>query len=99
LACTARFGNGRLGSAAHHCDGLARYHELPQVNGYPFHPSEQDMISAAGIKDQELTIIVSMMLIELALLRLSALRCLTRKGSSYWSRCIRGFDGRDGRDN
>src|SRR5215813_2593288 len=28
------------------------------------------MISAAGIKDQELTIIVSMMLIELALLRL-----------------------------
>jgi hypothetical protein len=35
-------------------------------------PSEQDMISAAGIKDQELIIIVSMMLIELALL------CLTR---------------------
>jgi hypothetical protein len=29
------------------------------------------MISAAGIKDQELTIIVSMMLIELALLGLS----------------------------
>ena len=29
------------------------------------------MISAAGIKDQELTIIVSMMLIELVLLRLS----------------------------
>jgi hypothetical protein len=42
------------------------------VNGYPFHPSKQDMISAADIKDQELTIIVSMMLIELALL------CLTR---------------------
>jgi hypothetical protein len=21
----------RLGSAAHHCDGLARYHELPQL--------------------------------------------------------------------
>jgi hypothetical protein len=71
LACTARFSNGRLGSVAHHCDGLARYHELPQVNGYPFHPSEQDMISAAGIKDQDLTIIVSMMLIELALSRLS----------------------------
>ena len=66
LVCTARFGNGRLGSAAHHCDGLARYHELSQVNGYPFHPSEQDMISAAGIKDQELTIIVSMMLIKFA---------------------------------
>ena len=31
LACTARSGNGRLGSAAHHCDGLARYHELSQV--------------------------------------------------------------------
>jgi hypothetical protein len=29
------------------------------------------MISAAGIKEQELTIIVSMMLVELALLRLS----------------------------
>src|SRR5262249_18608940 len=31
LVCTARFGNGRLGSAAHHCDG----------------PGEQDMIYAA----------------------------------------------------
>ena len=31
LVCTARFGNGRLGSAAYHCDGLARYHELSQV--------------------------------------------------------------------
>src|SRR5262249_4239364 len=41
------------------------------VNRYPLHPSEQDMISAAGIKDQELTIIVSMMLIELALLFLT----------------------------
>jgi hypothetical protein len=71
LASTARFGNGRLGAVAHHRDGLARYHELPQVNGYPFHPSEQDMISAAGIKDQELAINVSMMLIELAPLRLS----------------------------
>ncbi len=58
-------------AAANPCAGLARYHELPQINGYPFHPSEQDMISAAGIKDQELIIIVSMMLIELALLRLS----------------------------
>jgi hypothetical protein len=54
LVCTARFGNGRLGSVARYCDGLARYHELPQINGYPFHPSEQDMISAADIKDQEL---------------------------------------------
>src|SRR5262245_28271035 len=45
--------------------------ELAQLNGHPLHPSEQDMISAAGIKDQELTIIVSMMLIELALSRLS----------------------------
>jgi len=34
------------------------------------------MISAAGIKDQELTIIVSMMLIELALLRLSGFKRL-----------------------
>src|SRR5262245_26235486 len=47
------------GLRRHYCDGLASYHELPQVNGYPFHPSEQEMISAAGIKDQELTIIVS----------------------------------------
>src|SRR5262245_46532153 len=54
----------------------ARYHELPQCNGYPFHPSEQDMISAAGIKDQELAIIASMMLIELALLRLSRFKRL-----------------------
>jgi hypothetical protein len=34
------------------------------------------MISAAGIQDQELTIIVSMMLIELALLRLSRFKRL-----------------------
>ena len=34
------------------------------------------MISAAGIKDQELTIIASMMLIELALLRLSRFKRL-----------------------
>ena len=59
-----------MGSVAHDRDGLTRQHELPQINGYPFHPSEQDMISAAGIKDQQLTLIVSMMLIELALLRM-----------------------------
>src|SRR5262252_3629737 len=27
-----------------------RYHELSQVKGYPFHPSEQDMISAAPVR-------------------------------------------------
>ena len=105
MAYTARFGNGRLGSVAHHRDGLARQHELPQINGYPFHPSEQDMISAVGIKDQVLTIVVSMMLIELTLLRLGQpaffqrLRCLTRKDSSYWSPCIRELGGRDARDD
>jgi hypothetical protein len=52
LVYTARFGNGRLGAVAHDRDGFARHHELPQINGYPFHPSEQDMISAADIKDQ-----------------------------------------------
>ena len=59
------------------------------------------MISAAGIKDQELTRIVSMMLIELALLRLSRfkrLALLDTQGSSYWSRCIREFGGRDARE-
>jgi len=54
----------RLGAVAHYRDRLARHHELPQINGYPLHPSEQNMISAAGIKDQKLTIIVSVMLIE-----------------------------------
>ena len=44
VVSTARFGNGPLGSAAQHCDGPASYYELPQVNGYPFHPSNQDMI-------------------------------------------------------
>src|SRR5262249_3731802 len=29
---------------------LARYHELPQVKGYPFHSSEQDRISAAPVR-------------------------------------------------
>jgi len=29
LVFTASFGNGRLGSAAHHYDGLARYHAAP----------------------------------------------------------------------
>jgi hypothetical protein len=46
------------------------------IREYPLHPTEQDMISAAGIKDQVLTIIVSMMLIELALLRLSRFKRL-----------------------
>src|SRR5262245_11998323 len=46
------------------------------IRGYPLHPTGKDMISAAGIKDQELTIIVSMMLIELALLRLSRFKRL-----------------------
>src|SRR6266446_5831691 len=46
------------------------------IREYPLHPTERDMISAAGIKDQELTIIVSMMLIELALLRLSRFKRL-----------------------
>ena len=41
------------------------------MNGYPLHPSEQDMISADGIMDQALTRIVWMGLIELTLLRLS----------------------------
>jgi hypothetical protein len=45
--------------------------EVARVNGYPLHPSEQHMISAVGIKDQALTLIVSMMLIELTLLGLS----------------------------
>jgi hypothetical protein len=61
------------------------------------------MISAAGIKDQGLTIIVSMMLIELALSRLSRATffkrlALTRKGSSYRSASA-SFTGRDARDN
>src|SRR5262249_10456598 len=79
---------------------LRRARPLPRTapsHGYPFHPSEQDMISAAGIKDQELTIIVSMMLIKFApvvagisisRLILSALRCLARSGSSCSSRCL-----------
>ena len=70
MAYTARFGNGRLGAVAHHCDGLARHHELPKSTDI----REPDMISAADIKDQELTIIVSMMLIELALLAWAAPR-------------------------
>src|SRR6516164_6816498 len=72
------------------------------IRGYPPHPTEQDMISAAGIKDQELTIIVSMMLIELALLRLSRfkrLALLDTQGLELLSRCIREFGGGDGRDN
>jgi hypothetical protein len=61
------------------------------------------MISAAGIKDQELTIIVSMMLIELALLRLSRFKRLalldTQGLELLVARCIREFGGRDARDN
>ena len=52
MVCTARFGNGPLGSVAQHCDGLARYHELPQVNGYPFHPSNQDTIFVGPLLDE-----------------------------------------------
>src|SRR5437868_4167649 len=39
--------------------------QVARLKGYPLHPIEQDMISAVGIKDQALTRIVSMMLIEL----------------------------------
>jgi hypothetical protein len=52
------------------------------ISGYPLHPSEQAMISATSIKDQELTIIVSMMLIELALLRLSRFKRLASGASA-----------------
>src|SRR5215475_11013047 len=77
---------------------LRRAHPLPQTapSQRISVPSAQDMISAAGIKDQELTIIVSMMLIELALLRLSRaafLKRLAGTGASYWSRCIRELGG------
>jgi hypothetical protein len=101
LVCTARFGNGRSSSISAISLPVP---EMARVNGYPLHPSEQDMISAGGIKDQALTIIVSMILIELTLLRLGRaaffhrLRYLTRKGSSYWSRCISELGGRDPRD-
>src|SRR5712692_4011602 len=57
LAATYRQGRGRLHSAAHDRNGLARHDELPQINRYSFHPGEQDMIPAARIKDQELAII------------------------------------------
>jgi len=56
LVCTARFGNGRSGSAAHYCDGLARYHELPKSTDIRFIQASKTMISAAGIKDQELAV-------------------------------------------
>ena len=72
------------------------------IRGYPLHPTEQEMISAASIKDQELTIIVSMMLIELALFRLSRfkhLRCLTRKGLELLVAVRPRVCGRDARDN
>jgi hypothetical protein len=36
---------------AHYYEGLARYHELLQINGYS--SGEQDMISVAGSTDQE----------------------------------------------
>jgi hypothetical protein len=94
----------QLPIVVHFCNELTRSRSGP-VNGYPLHPSELDIISAVGIKDQALTIIVSMILIELTLLRLGRaaffqrLRCLTRKGSSYWSRCIRELGWRDARDD
>ena len=43
--------------ATHHRNRLPRQHELPQIDGYPFHPRQQHMIPAAGIKDQELAVI------------------------------------------
>src|SRR5262249_35478305 len=73
----------------------------PKSNGYPFHPSEQDTMSAAGIKDQELTIIVSIMLIELPILRLRRAALFKRLGLTQGSRsrCIRELGGRDARDD
>src|SRR5690348_6358280 len=49
LVCTARFGNGRSSSISAISLPVP---EMARVNGYPLHPSEQDMISAGGIKDQ-----------------------------------------------
>src|SRR6516162_5429784 len=65
LVCTARFGNGHWAPPPITATGSPVTTNCPKSTD-PFHPSEQDMISAAGIKDQELTIIVSMMLIKFA---------------------------------
>jgi hypothetical protein len=56
------------------------------VNGYPLRPSEQDMISVAGIKDQELTIIVSMMLIEIVSMMLIELALLRLSRAAFFKR-------------
>ena len=45
-----------MGAFPHHRNGFPGQHELPEINRYPFHPSEQDMIPAADIQDQELAI-------------------------------------------
>jgi hypothetical protein len=80
------------------------------IRGYPLHPTEQDMISGAGIKDQELTRIVSMMLIELALLRLSRFKRLALLDTQrlellvalhprvWWARRAGGLRDRPGDD-
>jgi hypothetical protein len=52
-------------------------HHNPRIS---VHPTEQDMISTTGVKDQELTRNVSTMLIELAILPLSRFKRLTL----YW---------------
>jgi hypothetical protein len=57
------------------------------------------MISATGIEDQELTIIVSMMLIELALLRLSRFKRLALLVTQGVELLLREFGGRDAWDN
>ena len=45
-----------MGSASHHRNGFSGQHELSEIDRNPFHPSEQDMIPAPGIEDQELPI-------------------------------------------
>src|SRR5262249_4903955 len=63
LVCTTRLARAHWAPPPITATGSTVTTNCPKSNGYPFHPSEQDMISAAGIKDQELTIIVSIMLI------------------------------------
>ena len=45
-----------MGGATHHRNGLSGQHELPEIDCYPIHPGEQDMIPATDIEDQELSI-------------------------------------------
>src|SRR5262245_53538940 len=56
LARSGRQGRCGRGAASHSRNRFPGQYELTKINGYPFHPRDENMISAPRIEDQELAV-------------------------------------------